>query len=244
MPSMKELMPLRTTTKTMRSLLTRLCLSALLLLAATLHAQEQAAPADQLPPVPGKVFTVTPQAGYRSEPSIAVNAKNPSQVVAAYQTLATVAYSQDGGSSWKIATGTAPKDYRVSGDVSVTYDKHGAAILCYIAFDKLGTTNYWAHNAIRNGIFVRRSLDGGQTWESDHIPVAEQPTQPGIPFEDKPYIVADEGDGPYAGNLYVGWTRWTIEDSQILFSRSTDGGKTWSKPVEIDHHPGLPRDDN
>jgi hypothetical protein len=29
-----------------------------------------------------------------------------------------------------------------------------------------------------------------------------------------------------------------------LLSRSTDDGKTWSKPIEIDSHPGLPRDDN
>jgi hypothetical protein len=30
----------------------------------------------------------------------------------------------------------------------------------------------------------------------------------------------------------------------VLVSRSTDDGETWSKPVEVDRHPGLPRDDN
>src|ERR1700758_5506890 len=30
----------------------------------------------------------------------------------------------------------------------------------------------------------------------------------------------------------------------MVLSRSTDDGKTWSKPIEIDAHPGLPRDDN
>ena len=228
----------------MRSHLNRFFLLTFLLLAASLHAQEQAAPADQLPPVPGKVFTVTPEAGYRSEPSIAVSAKNPSQVVAAYQALASVAYSQDGGSSWKVAAGTAPADYRVSGDVSVAYDKHGTAILCYIAFDKLGTMNYWARGATRNGIFVRRSLDGGATWEAAARTVIAQPTNPGIPFEDKPYIVADNTDGKYTGNLYVGWTEFRIDESVILLSRSTDGGQTWSPPIEISTHHGLPRDDN
>jgi hypothetical protein len=228
----------------MPSHLNKFLLLTFLLLAAVPRAQEQAAPADQLLPVPGKVFTITPEAGYRNEPSIAVSEKNPSQLVAAYQTNASVAYSQDGGGSWKIATGTAPKDYRISGDVSVTYDKHGAATLCYIAFDKLGTTNYWARGATRNGIFVRRSPDGGATWEAEARTVIAQPTKPGIPFEDKPYIVADNTDSKYAGNLYVGWTEFRLDESVILFSRSTDGGQSWSAPLEISTHHGLPRDDN
>jgi hypothetical protein len=113
-----------------------------------------------------------------------------------------------------------------------------------MAFDKLGTFNYWAHGASRSGLFVRRSLDGGKTWEAKHVPIIEHGTEPGIPFEDKPYIVADTTKSRYAGNLYVGWTRWTLTDSEILLSRSTDDGQTWSKPIEIDRHPGLPRDDN
>src|SRR5208283_2306651 len=232
----------------MRSQLSRFCLPSFLFLVAVFQAQEQASPVGsapgQLPPVPGTVSTITPQSGFRNEPAIAVNPRNPSQVVAAYQAPATVAYSQDAGASWKVVTGTAPPDYRVSGDVSVTYDKRGTAILCYIAFDKLGTINYWAHGATRNGIFVRRSLDGGATWETEARTVAAQPTKPGIPFEDKPYIAADNTDSKYAGNLYVGWTQWRIDESVILFSRSTDGGQTWSAPIDISTHHGLPRDDN
>jgi hypothetical protein len=198
----------------------------------------------QLPSVPGQVVTLTTEAGFHNEPSIAVNYNNSSQVVAAYQVPATVAFSRDGGASWKIAMGTAPVDYRVSGDVSITYDKHGAAILCYIAFDKLGTDNYWARGATRNGIFVRRSTDGGASWDGQAHAVIAQATKPGIPFEDKPYIVADNTNSKYAGNLYVGWTEFRIDESVILFSRSTDGGLTWSDPIDISTHHGLPRDDN
>ena len=232
----------------MPSRLSKLFLSALLLVAACLYGQQQPTPAasaaEPLPPVPGSVITITPRAGFLNEPSIAVNANNPSQVVAAYQNQASVAYSRDGGASWKIADGTSAKDYRISGDVSITYDKHGAAILCYIAFDKLGTMNYWAHGATRNGIFVRRSLDGGATWEPDARTVIAWPTKPAIPFEDKPYIVADNTSSKYAGNLYVGWTQWRIDESVMLLSRSTDGGQTWSAPIDISAHHGLPRDDN
>jgi len=203
-----------------------------------LHAQD-------LPKAPqAQVFQLTSTVGPFTEPSIAVNPKNSQQVVAVFQDNVHASYSQDAGHTWQPADGVEPKNYRVSGDVSVAFDNQGHAFVCYIAFDKLGTFNYWAHGATRNGIFVRRSLDGGKTWEADHFPVAEQPSSPGIPFEDKPYIVADNTQGRYAGNLYIGWTRWRLTDSQMVLSRSTDDGKTWSQPVEIDAHPGLPRDDN
>ncbi|MFY9531332.1 MAG: hypothetical protein WBC04_22770 [Candidatus Acidiferrales bacterium] len=222
-----------------------LCLSLALVLglAAALTSSFAQAPSLQ-PPPEAQVINLTPHPGNFSEPSIAVNRENPLQLVAAYQVNASVAYSQDGGQTWTLATGTVPRDYRVSGDVSMTYDSRGHALLCYIAFDKLGTENYWAHNATRNGIFVRRSLDGGKTWEPEARTVIAQPTQPVMPFEDKPYIVADHTHGPYAGNLYVGWTEFTLTKTVILFSRSTDGGASWSTPIEISMHEGLPRDDN
>lgn len=190
------------------------------------------------------VTTVTASAGYFTEPSIAVDAHNPAHVVAAYQDNAHAAWSADSGRTWTVASGTEPPNYRVSGDVSVTFDRKGHAILCYMAFDRLGTAGYWAHGATRGGIFVRRSLDGGRTWERDHVPILEHPSEPGVPWEDKPYIVADNTDGPYSGNLYVGWTHFTLERSDMFFSRSTDDGRTWSAPIVISSKPGLPRDDN
>lgn len=198
-----------------------------------------------LPQAPGiKVLDLTPTPGPFTEPSIAVNPNHPGQVVAVFQDNAHASYSQDAGRTWHGAEGVAPQNYRVSGDVSTVYDNQGHAFICYIAFDKLGTFNYWAHNASRNGIFVRRSLDGGKTWESKDVAVSEFATVPAIPFEDKPYLVSDATQSRYAGNLYVGWTRWTLSGSEILLSRSTDDGQSWSKPVEIDRHAGLPRDDN
>jgi hypothetical protein len=207
------------------------------LLISTLTAQ-------QLPPAPkAHVVDITPKPGYFNEPSIAVNPGNPQQVAVAWQINASAAYSQDGGLTWTIAQGTAPKDYRVSGDVSITYDAAGHAVLCYIAFDKLGTSQYWAHGATRNGIFVRRSEDAGKTWPASASAVISHESTPQIPFEDKPYIVAATS-GPHAGDLYIGWTQFTLSTTELLFSRSTDGGATWSKPVKLSSVPGLPRDDN
>ncbi len=214
------------------------------LLAASELAQSQPAAA-VLPPPPGAfVAKLTSGPGDFTEPSIAVDPANPQQLVGAFQVNASVAYSRDAGRTWTLAENTAPPDYKISGDVSVAYDNQGHAFLCYIAFDKLGTENYWAHDATRNGIFIRRSLDGGQTWEKDARIVIAHPTEPGIPFEDKPYIVADATRSKYAGNLYIGWTEFSLQKSTMLFSRSTDAGNSWSKPIEISTREGLPRDDN
>jgi len=209
----------------------------LLLCAGSLLAQS-------LPPAPkAHLADINPKPGFFNEPSIAVNPGNPQQLVVGWQVNASAAYSADSGQTWTIAEGTAPKDYRVSGDVSVTYDSAGHALLCYIAFDKLGTSQYWARGATRNGIFVRRSLDGGKTWEADPFPVIVHNSTPNIPFEDKPYILADTV-GPHPGNLYIGWTQFTLTASDLLFSRSTDGGQTWSQPFKLNSKSGLPRDDN
>jgi hypothetical protein len=198
-----------------------------------------------LPKAPSaELFSLTPAAGPFTEPAIAIDPNNSQQVVAVFQDNVHASYSQDAGNSWHTAEGVEPPNYRVSGDVSAAFDNQGHAFICYMAFDKLGTFNYWAHNASRSGLFVRRSLDGGKTWEANHVPVIEHPTEPGMPWEDKPYIVSDTTKSSYSGNLYVGWTRWTLTDSEILLARSTDDGRTWSKPLEIDNHPGLPRDDN
>ncbi len=193
---------------------------------------------------PRSLIVAISPAGRFSEPSVAVDPTTPGNVCVVYQTPASAEYSKDSGNDWSASQGAAVESYRVSGDVSVVFDDAGHALMSCIAFDKLGTQDYWAHGATRNGIFVKRSMDGGKTWDPQSIVVDSQATKPGIPFEDKPYIVADNTHGPFGGNLYIGWTEWRLTESVILFSRSTDDGTTWSAPRDISDVHGLPRDDN
>jgi hypothetical protein len=201
-----------------------------------------------LPRAPSaSVIDISPSGGTFSEPGIAIDPTNPNHLVVVYQVGAFAAYSTDAGKKFTAAATSHPTDYRVAGDVSTTFDATGHAFLCYLAFDHLGTPQYWAHGAGRNGIFVRRSRDGGASWEKKSVPVKALPSghEPGLLFEDQARIFADNSpSSPYHGNLYVGWIEWQLDQSIILFSRSTDDGQTWSPALRISTHAGLPRDDN
>ncbi|MFZ0296156.1 MAG: hypothetical protein WAL52_21270, partial [Candidatus Sulfotelmatobacter sp.] len=72
-----------------------------------------------------EVFSLTPTIGPFTEPGIAINPNNSRQIVAVFQDNAHASYSQDSGKSWHAAEGVAPQNYRVSGDVSTTYDNQG-----------------------------------------------------------------------------------------------------------------------
>jgi hypothetical protein len=213
----------------------------MLLVATLAYAQSPA-----LPPAPHRhIVSISPLDVRGNEPSIAVNPGNPSQIVATFQPT-TVAYSADGGQTFALADLPAIEGWRRGGDVSVAFDNNGNVFLATLHFDKLGSASYWGHGAGRNGIFVRRSHDGGRTWDKDATPVkAFEKEEPNMPAEDMPRVFADaQPHSPYAGNVYVGWIEWQIDKSVMLFARSVDGGKTFDTPRRISTHAGLPRDDN
>ena len=54
-------------------------------------------------------------------------------------------------------------------------------------------------------------------------------------FQDKPMLEVDRTGGEHDGNVYVCWSRFTGVGGQnkVYFSRSTDSGATFSKPIAI-----------
>ena len=199
-----------------------------------------------LPRAPGARVVTVSSPGPWSEPGIALDPRDPSRIFAVYQGPATGAYSLDSARTFTPAGVIAPSDWRRAGDVSTTFDEKGNVYVSYLTFDKLGTPSYWRHGAGRNGIYVRRSRDGGKNWD---VAVAVRAwytgNEPDMQYEDMPRIFADNSpDSPHHGSLYVGWIEWQLDKSIILFSRSTDKGQTWSAPIRISTQAGYPRDDN
>jgi hypothetical protein len=178
-----------------------------------------------------------------NETSVAVNPRDPRNVIISYQQPlgegadhypgqvldGHVAWTADGGKTWAVAPGTVHEGYRKSFDTSVTFDLHGHAFVVNLEMDDVVYTG-------RHGVYVRRSPDGGRSWEGP-ITLIERPGgQQQSLMEDHPVIVADNGSGSrFAGNLYVVWCRGLDHDKiiEIAFARSTDDGKTWSKPMVI-----------
>ncbi len=200
------------------------------------------------PPLPlaphAHVVTITPQGAVGSEPCIAVNPENPEQVVAAAGGP-WAAYSTDGGMTFT-AVRPAGANGRSGGDCSLAFDDQGHAFLSFLWIQRLGLPGYWGHGPGANGVFVRRSPDGGRTWDAQETSEKHWTgDEPRIWLEDMPRIWSDtQPHSPYEGNLYTAWIEWQLTQSIVLFSRSTDHGKTWSSPIRISTIPGWPRDDN
>lgn len=179
----------------------------------------------------------------QNESSIAINPTDPLNLIASavdYRDDGAryVYVSQDGGATWEnYNLGFANNTWRSSNDPSVYFDNEGTAYLMYGAFGNGG----------ENGIFVSRSTDKGVTWDA-HLPVIQHVglQTPDSAFEDKYYIEVDQGkNSPYEGYIYTPWKRVIERDSatQIMFSRSTNGGYEWSEPVALSpRKPGTSED--
>lgn len=212
-----------------------ICLSS-----AILHAQQ--------------VVRVTePDAINPAEVTVAINPKNPENIVgASFQTgrpplprAGSYNYvSMDGGKTWKTVPAGDPKGL-TQGDDAVYFGNDGAVYHAHLSFVGIRVAR---PPRAESGILVDSSRDGGLTW-NESVPAINHVNSV-TPFEDKPGIVVDNApESPHKGNVYLAWTRFDVYGSsdpechtQIYFSRSTDGGKTFTMPIRISDSGGDCRD--
>src|SRR5712692_7046407 len=115
------------------------------------------------------------------------------------------------------------------GDPAQAFDSNGNAYYGTLAFPFPPTTEELA-TGLQADFFVAKSTDGGCTYSSA---AKVSGSSPAI-FDDKDAITADSNpSSPFHDNVYAAWTKFTTGGDQILFSRSTDGGATYSNPLPL-----------
>jgi hypothetical protein len=192
----------------------------------------------------GANVDVSNEDGPQSETSIAINPNNPSQIVGGSNEIFRLPmrgyFSGDGGASWGSVDLPLPPPISQNGfdfgsDPGVAWDLRGNVYYSYIVV-------FFSAGGSINGteMAVARSADGGRSWTPTFFSLGG----PGQ-FNDKPMIAVDTNPtSPNVNAVYVGWDT-TVggnggpSSSGVQFSRSTDGGRTFSTPVVIsDTHGG------
>ena len=176
-----------------------------------------------------------------SEPMVAVNPKNPLDLVGGskfftdpkhYQFQIGYYSSQDGGCTWRDG-GVLPgfTHEPITSDVTFAFDNHNAAYVAVLNTD----------NRNESGISVAKSTDGGQSFGQ---PVSVFDDTSGQVFSDKPWIGIDTTGGKHDGTIYVVWS-YDVDvactnptqapcTQNLGFAKSTDGGQTFSKAQLIE----------
>jgi len=95
--------------------------------------------------------------------------------------------------------------------------------------------------AFDENIYFDYSTDNGVTWLDNDILIANQPKGWNIDIPEfgrangMPITAVDNSDGKYANTVYVNWAdqRNGEDNTDIFIVKSTDKGKTWSKPKRV-----------
>jgi hypothetical protein len=166
----------------------------------------------------------------QSEPSLALS---PPNIVVGFNDSTPV--GSWCGYSNSPATGGAFTDRGAvagpeAGDNVLAADRSGTFYFALLGTDGAGNSS----------VGVSKSTDKGVTFS---LPVQATVSANGPnTFQDKEWLAVDATGGPRNGNLYLAWTSFTnnFVNAQILFTRSTDAGTTWSAPLALSSlGPGL-----
>jgi hypothetical protein len=160
-----------------------------------------------------------------NEPSICINPSNPRFLVAGAN-LNNVYRSSDTGKTWQNAT--LSSTYGVWGDPVVLVDTAGAFYYFHLSNPSNGS---WIDR-----IVCQKTTNNGVSWNNGSYTGLN-----GTKAQDKQWGVIDRK----RNIIYLTWTQFDnygssapADSSHILFSRSTDGGLTWTTAKKIDKQGG------
>lgn len=156
-----------------------------------------------------------------NEPTICINPKNTNELVAGAN-LNNVYYSHDSGVSWTQTPVSCP--WGIWGDPVMGVDTTGAFYFLHLSNPPNGGS--WIDR-----IVIQKSTDAGVTWSDGTYTGLN-----GNKAQDKHWIAVD----PVTNTIYVTWTQFDhygtsnpSDSSNILFSKSTNGGLTWTTAKRI-----------
>jgi hypothetical protein len=116
-----------------------------------------------------------------------------------------------------------------AGDPTQAFDNEGNLFYAFICFNRAKPVN--------GGVYVARYSDDGATY--DHTVLVKRGTPSGLflagLFQDKINLTVDQSGGDLDGNVYVAWSEYHGfgPTNAVLFSRSTDGGDSFSSPYRV-----------
>ncbi len=171
------------------------------------------------------------------EPTICINPAN-TQNMAAGAILDSYYWSEDGGLTWK--ADRLKSTFGVFGDPVLVADPQGNFYYAHLS-DPEG--KQWSSEKLLDRIVIQKSTDGGKTYDAGSYCGENHPKD-----QDKQWLGID----PKTGAVYCTWTEFDKyeskdidnDHSRILFSKSTDGGKSWTKAVKINEADGDCSDDD
>ncbi len=137
--------------------------------------------------------------------------------------------SVDGGRNWTTTTLTpAVKslDASCSSDPSVAIDRRGRQ---YFSFDRSTPCTGDAPSRV----YVATRGGPAAAWSTPVLVARLGRAR----IDDKPVIAVDNSPvSPHRGRAYVAWARVSrLVRYSIVLSHSDDGGRTWSRPVKVNH---------
>jgi hypothetical protein len=197
-----------------------------------------------------------------NEPFSVIDPTDPDTVIAGWNDYSQTdlgagwqgfGYSRDGGETWVNSYVPGyPADTSVEGQASPLFGRDTEAGDPIAAFDNdgnlyVGGISFNRAGPINGHVYVARYDAADVAVEGPNYPADYRFTRivgRGTPsrnfqgiFQDKPMLEVDRTGGATDGNVYVCWSRFTaFGQNKIYFSRSTNGGNTFSRPFQLTTH--------